>query len=1149
MENSRGSYQLLIQKLDNFIRKYYINQVIRGTLYTLSLVLVLFLLFNILEHNFFFDKGIRKAFFIAFIGASIISVGGWILLPLLRYFRLGTVISHEKAADIIGHHFGDVKDKLLNVLQLKKHADEMISPDLAYASIDQKTEDIKPVPFKAAIDLSKNRKYLRYALPPLLILLTLLIAAPSMIKDSTARLIRNNEDFEREAPFQFVVQNADDLSVVQYDDFLLSVDIEGDILPNEVFINVNNYQYRLKKDANNAFTYRFKNVQSDTRFNIFSGNVRSKDYDLSVLKKPNILSFEIALDYPGYIGRKDEVLSNIGDLVVPKGTNITWDFNTLNTDLIDIRFSNEKESLEAERKGDALFSLRKRAMQDALYKMYLSNEHLPEADSIQYAINVIPDQYPSISVEKFEDSTDQRLVFFVGDVGDDYGLRSLSFNYKVINANDEEQPLQSLPMDMKNKRQFQYTHTFDIRELNLEPGQEINYYFEVYDNDAVSGSKSSRTGVMSFRMPTTEELEEQEQENNEEIKDDLKKSMKDTKKLQEEMKKMKEKLFQEKKLEWQNRKELEKLLNQQKELQQKLEEAKERFDENMKNQEEFFNPSEKLLEKQEKLQQMFDELMSDEMKEMLEKYQDKLEELEKEGALEMMEEMELNEEQLEKELDRMLELFKQMEVEMEMEKQLQKLEEMAEKLEELSKETEEKSKSDEEKSDENQKSDEEKNSKNEEKSDGEEKSDEDKKSNEELQEKQEKLNEEFDKMQEEMKELEKKNEELERPKDLDNPGEKMEKIDQDMENSMDQLQKQQNKKASESQKNAAQRMRDMAQQMAAQMMSGEMEQMEEDMATLRQLLENLVTLSFDQEDLITQFNTTRSTTSPRYIELVQNQFKIKDDFKVVEDSLQALAKRVIQVETFVTEKVTEIKQNLGSGLTQLEARKKPEAGEHQRRTMKNLNDLALMLSEVMDQMQQQMSSMMPGSQMCNKPGGKGGGKSGRVPMDKISEGQQKLNEDMKKLGKGMSGSGGSPSSKEFAQMAARQAAMRKALRDIQKGKKEQGQGDEALENIIKEMDKVEIDLVNKKLTAEMYKRQQDILTRLLESEKAEREREKDNKRKAETAQEMQRKMPPSLEEYIKKRESEIEQYNTVSPNLKPYYKFLVEEYYNALKKQ
>ena len=42
-------------------------------------------------------------------------------------------------------------------------------------------------------------------------------------------------------------------------------------------------------------------------------------------------------------------------------------------------------------------------------------------------------------------------------------------------------------------------------------------------------------------------------------------------------------------------------------------------------------------------------------------------------------------------------------------------------------------------------------------------------------------------------------------------------------------------------------MKDMASQMSAQMESGEQEQMEEDMAMLRQLLENLVTLSFDQE--------------------------------------------------------------------------------------------------------------------------------------------------------------------------------------------------------------------------------------------------------------------------------------------------------------
>ena len=82
-----------------------------------------------------------------------------------------------------------------------------------------------------------------------------------------------------------------------------------------------------------------------------------------------------------------------------------------------------------------------------------------------------------------------------------------------------------------------------------------------------------------------------------------------------------------------------------------------------------------------------------------------------------------------------------------------------------------------------------------------------------------------------------------------------------------------------------------------------------------------------------------------YDELVQEQFKIKNDFKVAEDTLQALSKRVIQIESFITEKVTEVKSNLSSSLEQLEERQKPQAADHQQRTMKNLNDLALMLSE------------------------------------------------------------------------------------------------------------------------------------------------------------------------------------------------------------
>ncbi len=1106
---AKNNYQILIEKLDRFTRKYYINKLIRGALYSTGLILALFILMNLLEHQFFFGVAGRKTLFFSFVGISMAALGYWVFLPLLNYFRLGQIISHERAAEIVGEHFTDVKDKLLNILQLKIQADNNPDAELVFAGINQKTEQINPVPFRSAINLSQNRKYLRYALPPLLLLLVLLFAAPSIIKDSTNRLINNDKEFERDAPFSFLIEK-EELTVVQFEDFLLEVEIDGEILPNEVFIDIDNYHYRLNKEDSGTFTYQFSNVQKDIEFRVFSSGVESQEYVLNVLKKPNILGFDVKLDYPGYTQRRDEEISNIGDVVVPRGTKIDWVFNSANTDDIKMRFSG-KETIETNRFSDELFTYKKKAMLDESYKVYVSNNDLPNADSVAYTITVVPDLHPSIGVEKFEDSTETKLLYFVGDASDDYGLLSLSFNYRLKKEKGPQGELNTIKMKKPDARQVQYDYTWDLTELELAPGDELTYYFEVFDNDAVMGSKSARTNVMTYAMPTVEEIEELTEKNNDEIKKDLEETLKESQKIQKEMKKLREKILQEKEIDWQTRKELEKLLERQKEMEQKMQDAKEKFEENMKNQDEFEKPSEELLEKQEKVQELFEEVMDDEMKELMKQIEDLLQELEKDEALEMMEEMEMNDEEMEMELDRMLELLKQLEVEAEMEKAIEKLEELAEEQEQLSEETK----------------------------DGE-------KPQEELEKEQEEINEEFEKIQEKMEEIEKKNEELERPNDLGDHEEEMEDIEQDLNESQEQLQQEQNQKASESQKKAAQKMKDMANSMQMEMQSGQAQQMEEDMEALRQLLENLIGMSFDQEDLIDDIAESNINT-PRYVDLVQDQYKLKDDFKLIEDSLQALSKRIFQIESFVTEKVTEIKSNMNDGLEELEERHKPQAANHQQYTMKNVNDLALMLSEVMNQMQQQMSSMMSGSQMCNKPGGQGG-KKGKVPMDKMTKGQEQLNKDMQKMKEGLQkGQGGS--SKEFAQMAKRQAALQKALRDLQKAKQEQGKGSQELQKIIDEMNKVETDLVNKNLTNEMMKRQEEILSRLLKAEQAEREREYDEKRKAEKATFKERKLPPSIEEYIKKREAEIEMYKAVSPSLKPYYKFLVEEYFKSLKKQ
>ncbi len=1197
---AQNNYQLLLQKLDQFIRKYYINKLIRGALYSVGFILLLFLIVDLLIYYNDFGTSTRKGLFFSFMGVSLAALSYWVIVPLTKYFRLGTVISHEQAASIIGDHFTNVKDKLLNILQLKQQSDSMSENGLVLASIDQKSEEIKLVPFKSAINLANNRKYLRYALPPLLLLLVLLIAAPSMIKDGTERLINYGVEFVRPAPFKFVLEQ-EDLSVVQYEDFPLMVTIEGEQLPNEVFIDLDNVQYRLKKEANNRFSYRFNNVQKDVDFKLFATEVESKKYELKVLSKPNVVGFEVKLNYPNYTGRKDETLNSVGDLVVPIGTTVDWVFNAENTDDIEISFLRENERMPIKRFSDDLFTYKKRAMQDDVYKLFVSNEALPNADSISYGLTIIPDLYPEITVESFKDSTDEKVVFFVGDASDDYGMKSISFNYRIgQNGGQSEGKLETTLLQEPSNKQASYDYIFDLNQLELKPGDEVNYYFEVFDNDAVNGSKSARTNVMVFAMPTTEEYEAMAEANDELIKDNLEKALEESKKIQDEMKRLREKLLQEKELDWQNRKELEKLLERQKELEKQIQQAQQSFEQNLQNQQEFENPNEDIQDKQDQLQEMFEEVMSPEMEEMMQKLEEMLQEMNKEEAMEALEKMEMNDEEMEMDLERLEELYKQLELEQEMNKAIEKLQELAEEQEKLAEETEqlnkeqeegEQNKEDEEKKDGEQKDGEKKDGeqkdgekeqdekegdekegeenkdgeenkegeqneedkkgeenkdgekKDGEQQDGEKKEEEPKSKQEEIEKKQEELNEKFEKIQEQMDKIEEKNEELENKQEMGDNQEQMDDINRDMQESSQQLQQEQNQKASESQKKAAQKMKQMSQQMSGAMQAGQMEQMQEDMEALRQLLENLVGLSFDQEDLIDEFEVTEINT-PRYVDLVQEQFKLKDDFRLVEDSLRALAKRVYQIETFVTDKVGEIKGNMNESIDDLEERRKLQAADHQQRSMKNVNDLALMLSETMNNMQQQMASMMSGNTMCQQPQ-QGQGQS---PNDKMSQGQQQLNQQMQQQGQ-QGKDGGNPglSSEEFAKLAARQAALRRALEEKQKQLREQGKGNKGLQEIIDEMDKVEIDLVNKQLRNETMKRQQDILTRLLKHEKAERQREFDQKRKSETAQEEPKTIPPSLEEYIKKRKAELELYKTVSPSLKPYYKNLVEEYFNKLK--
>jgi hypothetical protein len=358
---------------------------------------------------------------------------------------------------------------------------------------------------------------------------------------------------------------------------------------------------------------------------------------------------------------------------------------------------------------------------------------------------------------------------------------------------------------------------------------------------------------------------------------------------------------------------------------------------------------------------------------------------------------------------------------------------------------------------------------------------------------------------------------------------------------------------------AAKKMKEMAEKMEEMSMKMESEQNQENIDDLRAILENLIKLSFDQEELMKEFRGV-NLSDPRFIKLAQNQLKIKDDSKIVEDSLYALAKRVFQIQSFVTKELGSMKKYINESTEYIKQRRISNVIGKQQMTMTSMNNLALMLSESLNQMQQEMqSSGGKGGkkQKKNQKDAKGKGKKkGNQPN--ISKLQKQLGEQIKKLQE--SGKSGKELSQELAKLAAEQQRLRQALRELEKmnnngnegkdgkdGKNSKRELSKQINELKEQMEKIEEDLVNKNLRKISQERLKEIETRLLESEKALKERGEEEERKGETGKEKNKNIPPALQKYFKNKEKQTELLKTIPPSLSPYYKKQVDEYFKKIK--
>ncbi len=1135
-------------ELDAYKRKFYLSLLVRGGLVAAALLLSLFVVFNTLEYFLYLPAAVRAGLLFGFLALAVYAVGRWLWQPLAALANLRRLLSDEQAARQVGDLFPQVQDRLLNALQLQGQAR---GNALLLASLEQRAAQLQGVSFAQGIDIQQQSRPLwKYVLPPLAVLLLALAFFPSFITQPTSRIWHYQRHYSRPAPFDFVIKNKS-LTVFKGESFTLDVAVAGKAVPASLsLLTAGGPERPLARVPGRAgeFRYTFEQPASDVTFQLSGAGFVSDEYHLTVLERPDLRDFTVRVSYPPYTGRAAEILRNGGNLTVPEGSQLRWEFSTAATEALALRFDNPAELVPASHQGDS-FVAERRALRSQPYLVQLRNAASANANPISYQLTVVPDAYPTLTVEAFADTTAQRYLAVGGTATDDYGLTALRLHYAVqragTNQNARLLTFNSKPLPLPTGAGGTYAYTWNLAPLNLRPGDRLEYFVEATDNDGIHGPKSTRSRPLEYRLPSRRELDKQLASQANSVASQLSSAAKQSKQLERELAQSQDKLKTKRDLSFQDRKQLEDMLDQKQQLDQQVQQMQQKFEQLQKQQDQLSPKSEEMAKKAEELKKLLNDLLDPETKKLYDQLQ-KLLDQQKQPDAEMqklLQQLENKENTLQKELDRALEMFKQMQFEQKAEQTADRLKQLAQEEEKLAEKTARNDKE----NPANQQNNEQQ-----------------KAQNQKLQQEQAQKRQEFEELKKDLADLKQQDKEMGDQNDLDEQKPDQQQTDQDMQDGEQQLSKNQNKKASQSQQAAAQRMKKMAKKMKDQMSDDEQQKAQQNIDDLRDILDNLVTLSFDQEKLMKDFRAV-DQSDPRFVQLGQTQRKLRDDAQIIQDSLYALAKREPRIQSFVTREVGEMNGRMDESLTHIKQRDVPRATATEQQAMTSVNNLALMLADALSQMQQDLQQMPGKGQGPPQPGsgkGKKKGKGSSPGPGSLGKMQQQLNDQIQQLQQ--SGKTGRALSQELARLAGQQQMLRQAMQQLDRGQpggkpggkdsqggkdgkngEKDGQGGSGnAAEMKKMMEQTETDLVNKRLTEETIQRQRQILTRMLEAEKSARERDQDTKREAQAAQNHPPVFPPAFNKYKPAgQEQQTEILRRQQPTLTPYYQQKVSEYF------
>ena len=856
--------------------------------------------------------------------------------------------------------------------------------------------------------------------------------------------------------------------------------------------------------VDSIFTYDFELVNNDLKFYFKTQDQTSDSYLLRVLPTPSIDGYRVVAIPPAYTGKEPEILTNTVDLQVLYGSVLQFELTYSNLD--SLFFEDKEQSISIPLKSVSKTDFSRQIKASGEYILSGSNAYFSHRQLLNFNIICISDLYPGIQITEIQDSLKNSLHYFYGVITDDYGFSDLCFNYSLGTDRTVVVPVSF----MKNLNTQEFYFSFDFAEFAGTDKTEINYYFEVFDNDNLSGPKSTRSSRLIYRIPDLNTIFDYNREVSQSVNNDLKKAEKIAGEIVTGIQDLREKLLDNTTDDWEKQQLSKEVVRKKEQLDRLLEAVKENNQKKSDLNRSFTVQDSLLIDKQKKIQDLLDRLMDSEIKQLLDEFSKLSEEFSKDKFKNLDERMEFTFDQVSEELDRNIELLKRFQIEERhdlISKQIDRLKSDQARLERLL---------------ENKSFD-----------------------RDSAYSRNKSILNDLRAIENNYEELITENSTLSEPFDLKDFKTDFDRLSWKMQ------QQRQNISGNKKDKKLSEEIEDdlfelskrMKQQQERNFVNKSLPQND-----IELIIQNILIISLSQEELLQQFSDVQAQ-SLKYNELGRIQDLKRQEYKIIKDSLSVLAKSNLMLASLLDRKFYDLEVKFGLLPGYIQDNRRSDLLREQHYIINYLNDIALSLTDALQKAKEEVNRSGKRRGEKNSDKKRQRNSSGDSGYPKMKQFQRNLKKQLEDLVSQMkNGEKGKPLHQRISNMIRENELFRKSLNEFISEAGSMSSREKQLLNEINQLIDQNIrDMANYSVSGQLINRNNLIYNKLLMSEKASKEKEDfEDKRKSESATQTRFHRPEQMFEFQKKSAFIKTDIQKSDLKLNTYFKSMYNHYYIKL---